>query len=209
MIKYFVRTTLERKLNESYNQIEYELLIDTEHKANESFFKQLELISEYDAVLLEDDIKLCKNFKAEIEKVISEHPHDIINFFYKPHEWFTSHYSMSFAWNQCTYYPKGIGKIIVNEVRKHELPKVGYDTIEGNAMQSLGIKFYVYRPSLVQHLDKKSLINKGNLTGTRYTPFFKDYLDDLNIDYNNTEKLSQNIDILYKMCKEDIKKTPN
>ena len=32
MIKYFVRTTGERQVDSSYSQIEYELLIDTEHK---------------------------------------------------------------------------------------------------------------------------------------------------------------------------------
>lgn len=32
MLKYYVRTTGERVLDESYNQIKYELLIDKEHK---------------------------------------------------------------------------------------------------------------------------------------------------------------------------------
>ena len=55
MLKFYVRTTLERQLDSSYSQIEYELLVDTEHKPIESFIDQLEQISEYDSVLLEDD----------------------------------------------------------------------------------------------------------------------------------------------------------
>ena len=40
-MKYYVRTTGERTLDDSYSQIEYELLLDKEHKPIESFMKQL------------------------------------------------------------------------------------------------------------------------------------------------------------------------
>ena len=73
MLKFYVRTTLERQLDSSYSQIEYELLVDTEHKPIESFIEQLEQISEYDSVLLEDDLILCKDFKNRIEEVINKH----------------------------------------------------------------------------------------------------------------------------------------
>ena len=62
-MKYYVRTTLDRKLDKTYSQIDYEFLVDKEHKPIDSFIKQLEIISEYDAVLLEDDLILCNNFK--------------------------------------------------------------------------------------------------------------------------------------------------
>ena len=109
-MKYYVRTTLERTLDSSYNQIEYTLLIDKEHKPVESFFNQLEIISDDNAVLLEDDLVLCNNFKEVIEEMISKHPNDIINFFQEPYDFYTSHYTRKFNWNQCTYYPKGVGK---------------------------------------------------------------------------------------------------
>ena len=82
MLKFYVRTTLERQLDSSYSQIEYELLVDTEHKPIESFIEQLEQISEYDSVLLEDDLILCKEFKNRIEEVINKYPNKIINFFF-------------------------------------------------------------------------------------------------------------------------------
>ena len=84
MIKFYVRTTGDRILHESYNQIKYELLIDKERKPVDSFIKQLEIISDDDAVLLEDDLILCNNFEEEIIKVISENPKTIINFFCYP-----------------------------------------------------------------------------------------------------------------------------
>lgn len=205
MIKYFVRTTLQRKLNSSYSQIEYELLVDKDYKPVESFIRQLEKISLYDSVLIEDDVKLCKNFKEEIEKVISEHPKDIINFFYLPKEWFTSHYTTDFAYNQCTYYPKGVGKILSNKMEEiYKTKKVkGYDVLEMFALQELGMANYVYRPCLVQHMDRYSIINGHDLV-RRVSPFFKDYLDELHIDYLDTKSIYKNYNVLMNMVKKDV-----
>jgi len=189
-IRYFVRTTGERKLDDSLNQINYELLIDTEHKPIESFIAQLKYISEYNAVLLEDDVILCKDFKKRIEEVINNHPKDIINFFTRPLLYFTSQYSFDFYYNQCTFYPKGIGERIGNEMidlistGKVKLPNE-YDSIECEALKQLNIPHLTYRPCLVQHNDRKSLISSSN--PNRTTPYFLDYLDQLNILYDSKE----------------------
>lgn len=192
-IKYYIRTTGERKLDNSYSQIEYELLIDKDHKPVDSFIKQLELISNEDSVLLEDDLELCKNFKEEIEKVISEHPNDIINFYTVPNKYFRSEYSNVFVYNQCTYYPKGIGKIVANEMTnvRQKYKESAYDTLENKALRNLNILVYNYRPCLVQHLDHFSLITRSIvLINSRITPYYKDYLDKLNIDYNDEDLVS-------------------
>jgi hypothetical protein len=194
MIKFFVRTTLERELDISYNQIDFELLIDTEHKPVESFINQLEQISAYDAVLLEDDLLLCNNFKEEIEEVIRNHPNEIIQFYTKPSSDFTAHYSQAVVYNQCTYYPKGIGKILANEMRLYNGSTSGYDLIENKAIHKLGLYIYIHRPCLVQHIDNFSLIGKSRVYATdRITPYFKDYLDKYNIDYNNPSKVFANL----------------
>ena len=164
MIKFFVRTTGERILDESFSQIEYELLIDKEHKPIDSFISQLKQISNYDAVLLEDDVILCKNFKEEIEKVINEHKNDIINFYTRPSSFFSSHYSQYFVYNQCTYYPKGISQKLAIQMEKElNLAKSirDYDVLENRAIHSLKMYLFNYRPCLVQHRDAHSLINKG------------------------------------------------
>ena len=205
MIKYFIRTTGQRKLNSSYNQVEYSLLVDKEHKPIESFIRQLIEISNYDAVLLEDDVRLCRNFKEEIEKVISEHPNDIINFFYAPKKWFTSYYTTDFAYNQCTYYPKGKAKILAETIEEiYKTKKVnGYDVLEMFALQKLGWTNYVYRPCLVQHIDRHSIIMGTDMI-RRVTPFFKDYLDELHIDYMDTKAIYDSYDILMEMVKKDV-----
>ena len=61
MIKYYIRTTGERCLDDTFSQIEYEYLYDREHKKGEVFAQQLLEISGNDVVLLEDDIILCKD----------------------------------------------------------------------------------------------------------------------------------------------------
>ena len=81
MIKYYVRTTLERKLDSTYSQVNYELLIDREHNARKSFVEQLEYLAtlDDDVVILEDDLILCKDFKHIIEGVINQYKNKIRN----------------------------------------------------------------------------------------------------------------------------------
>lgn len=196
MIKYFVRTTLERTLDESFSQIEYELLVDTKHGPNESFIEQLDIISDFDAVLLEDDVVLCKDFKETIERVINENKNYVINFFTRPTNYFTSHYSQWFVYNQCTYYPKGVGKILAKQMRQDMLKMKGsgYDLIEMRSITNLDLTVYNYRPCLVQHKDIFSLI--GHSSTDRITPYFKDYLDKYGIDYNNPSDVMKRKDLL-------------
>jgi hypothetical protein len=201
MIKYFVRTTGERELDGSFSQIEYILLVDKDHRPVESFIEQLEIISKYDAVLLEDDVQLCKGFDKKIESIIKQYPDRVINFFTRPWEYFKTKESINFSWNQCTYYPKGLAKEIASTMmviykdmieNKDKLDKkyltstgyIQYGRLESKALEKLGLKHIQFRPCLVQHLDYESLI--GNDDGTdRTTLYFVDYLDNLKINYEN------------------------
>lgn len=186
IIKYFVRTTNDRVFD---YDLEYRKLIDTERKPVESFIKQLKYISQWNSVLLEDDLILCKDFKKKIEEVIKQYPDKIINFFTRPNDYFTTHESSTFAYNQCTYYPKGVAfKLAVKmEEGFKRNPRAQYDILENNALRELGITHVQYRPCLVQHLDKDSLV--GNMAqGHRRSPYFIDYLEELNIDYSSSFK---------------------
>ena len=203
MIKYFVRTTEERTFDYDLN---YELLVDKEKKPVESFIRQLRYISQYNSVLLEDDLILCKDFKDKIEDVIKQYPNDIINFFYRPTSYFTTHYSTKYCWNQCTYYPKGIALKIANEMEKlHEAtPSLQYDVLEDNALYRLGLTHVVYRPCLVQHIDKSSLIQETDSHGSRRTIYFEDYLNELGIDYKDAFK-TENRKKLYDLLNKKFK----
>jgi len=187
-IRYFIRTTLERKLDKSiYEELgeDYTLLIDYEHKPIDSFIEQLKIISDYNSILLEDDIILCKDFKKHIESVISIYPDIIINFFTSPNMYFKTHIIKgSFNFNQCTYYPKGISKTIALEMEKLNMNSLGYDVLESHAMFNLNIYHIQYRPCLVQHIDYKSLLSYKHISSRR-SIYFKDYLDELNISYED------------------------
>ena len=202
-MKYYVRTTLERKLDETYSQIEYDLLIDKEHKPVESFIKQLEIISEENSVLLEDDLILCKNFKQKIEEIINQFPDKIINFFTFPQVYFQTREFKKFLWNQCTYYPKNISKqiaLVMKKIKKQK-DEIGeslqYDVLENLALEELRITHIQYRPCIIQHLDGKSLV--GNKDSGRMTIYFVDYLDKLNITYEEAQKQENRLKLKYKL----------
>lgn len=188
MIKYFVRTTGERQFN--YDPLEVTPLYDYEHKPIDSFIEQLEIISEYDSVLMEDDLILCKNFQEEIEKVIAQYPDKVINFFTEPDVYVTTYIrSEKFTYNQCTYYPKGVAKQIAEQMRKirKNFPtnNMWYSKIESAALLSLGMTHVIYRPCLVQHNDTKSILYGlfDKDVRTRTTLWFKDYIDELGVPY--------------------------
>lgn len=208
MIKYFVRTTLERQLHESFSQVAFSLLIDKEHKIREIFINQLESISDFDVVLLEDDIILCRDFKERIEEVIKHHPDEIVNFFFRPSIYFESEYR-AFAYNQCTYYPSKVLKDIISFFKIHRKPiyvKTPEEIIQYYLRKQQISKVYTYRPSLVQHIDNKSILNKHPVPVPRRTPYFIDYLEDLNISYEEAqdpEKTQQLIDYMNKQFAEN------
>jgi len=115
-INYYVRTTGERVFN--YSPLEYTILTDTEHNSCKHYFNTLDMLKDENFVLLEDDLVLCNNFKKEIENVINEHPNTIINFFTLPSSFTTTHYSTNFAYNQCTYFPKGSLQNVLNYIKQ-------------------------------------------------------------------------------------------
>ena len=182
-IKFFIRTTGERVLHPSIERelgSNYTLLIDKDHRPVESFIEQLGIISEFDSVLLEDDVILCKDFVKEITKAITRYPRVIINFFDSPVEYYTTHYTThAFCYNQCTFYPKGISAKLVEPMIRLRQPYNQYDTLVNKAIQDLKLVYVRYRPTLVQHIDYNTLIQKQNWP--RRTIYFKDYLDELGI----------------------------
>lgn len=208
MIKYFIRTTKERKLDESISRElgeDYTLLIDTEHKPVESFIKQLKTISNYDSVLLEDDVILCKDFKSRIEGVIKQYPKEVINFFTKPDFYFTTTKTLEvFRSNQCTYYPKGVSNLIAECMLSFKDTKTAYDIIEHWALQKLNLPHVQYRPCLVQHIDNKSIISPG--CHKRRTPYFIDYLEELGVSYEEAYKYKDKLVELLNQKFKDIDK---
>lgn len=186
-MKYYIRTTGKRELDETYNQISYTKLIDKEHRYIDFFVDKLEELGNEDCVIIEDDCVLCQDFKKLIEEAISKYPNKIINFFYWGMQYFKTKEDFNFVQNQCTYYPKGLSIKLAQEMRKvhKEFPNLCTDQCECIALERMNETHIQYRPCLVQHLNFDSLLgHKVNHEGLR-TIFFIDYLKELDIDYNN------------------------
>lgn len=188
-MKYYIRTTGERTLDESYGQIPYIKLVDKDHRYVAFFIEQLEKYGNEDMVFIEDDCVLCRNFKEKIEEVIAQYPNKIINFFQLPtREYFKTHESTEYLQNQCTYYPKDLTIKLAHKMREilEKNPKIRTDVCEDLALKELKETHIKYRPCLVQHLNFDSLLN--NKVGSKRTPFFIDYLEDLKLNYDNLSK---------------------
>lgn len=208
-LKFYVRTTKDRILDNSYNQIDYQLLVDREHKPIDSFINALYTINDEDAVLMEDDLILCQNFQEEIEKVINANPNRIINFFQMRLKTTPPCDYDKIVFNQCTFYPKGIAKQIADimiEVPRtdNERKKNMYSLLENVAFERLNIKVLQYAPHLVQHLDNDTLLfNKTH--NDRRSIYFLDYLKELNVGY---ETVINNVEIkrqLFRIMKNHFR----
>ena len=193
-MKYYVRTTGERQFNYDIN---YETLVDTEHKPIKSFINQLKYISSDDSILLEDDLILCKNFKERIEEIIAQYPNSVINFYESPYDFYFTEQrrGIKYRFNQCTYYPKGVSKLIADKMEeiwpKYQNIKQYY-FLQAYAMDELGMSYISYRPCLVQHLNGRSIIgNSENVS----TLFFIDYIEELGIDYKDVIQFKNNINL--------------
>lgn len=190
-MKYYIRTTGERILDKSYDQIPYIKLIDKDHRYIDFFVDKLEELGNEDIVIIEDDCILCKDFKKRIEYIISQYPNKIINFFQYPgNKYFKTHESTEYLMNQCTYYPRGLSKKLAQEMRKvhRDFPEYSTDEVENVALKNLNETHIKYRPCLVQHLNIDSLLNHPIEQAKRRTPFFIDYLEELKLNYDNLSK---------------------
>lgn len=147
---------------------------------------------EYDGVvILEDDVQLCKNFKQRVEELVEKHPDEVVSMFESACSKgeLKSEYraGRNFAWNQCNYYPKKIGRILCDP--RYMVPFVewfdkrnepwGYpiDTYISYVLGLNKIKYWMQVPFLVQHLDMAS--NFVGRSTKRQSRFFIDDMEEL------------------------------
>ena len=188
-MKFYVRTTGERSLS-NYN-FDYEIMVDKDHNPIQSFINQMRLISNDNAIMLEDDLEFSKDFLIEIEQAISRYSDKVINFFYLYLQFMPTQIikGKAFLNNQCVYYPKGVAKKIADEMQKlidDGLQNNQYDQIQAKAMDNLNIDFISYRPMLVQHIGGTNSMMGNIWINQGKTIFFK---DDLPCNYDNFKEI--------------------
>jgi hypothetical protein len=171
-----------------------EVYVDHDRDSYKSFLAVCDLVDSTGAVILEDDIKLCRNFCSRIERIISEKGHDkVYNFFEKPKTYFKTSYvgGSGFLWGQCIYFPSGLPSKMrkyydeFRTTRPKKWQGMATDCLVGYVLSKERVKYWRIRPCLVQHLDYKSVI--GNRPTNRQTPYFIDDLEERGLDYDSME----------------------
>lgn len=177
MTKFLVRTVGTRDISNLQSAIPDLIVVkDRIHDAMDTFLLSLEMAGDDAAVNMEDDIILCKDFYTKINKVIAEHPNDVIQFFSMRKDDLTigTRYinGSKFMMNQCFYMPAGMSKDLLNYAKtgkkkdgtlviedKSIAIGAGYDILMAWYFKDNKIKYLNYCPNLVNHIECKSEID--------------------------------------------------
>lgn len=158
-----------------------------------TFFEACAQINDTGAVLLEDDIQLCRKFCIRAESIITGFGIDkVYNFFEKPKVWLPQKYigGSNFLWMQCIYLPPGLpGKMkphfeIFKKTKPHRFHGLSVDAFISYVLVQEKIKYWRIRPTLVQHLPFKSTTHHAD---GRQTPYFIDDLIEKGVSYDDLQ----------------------
>ena len=124
----------------------------------------MKFIAGQPAVLLEDDVILTSDFKEKVERVIKQYPDTLINFFSLSKKYLEPHWKKGreYCMNQCEYFPFGFSQKVVDAYKRwplREKEPTAYDFLVGYAWGS-NKPYLVWCPSMVQHRQVKSIIDK-------------------------------------------------
>jgi hypothetical protein len=166
------------------------LIYDEKHSAIDTLRRVMEQMGEGPGILMEDDVIICRDWRARIEAAIAEHPDQAIRFFHATNkqvrmvdgtkvETFhrVSHElpPSAFAWNQCVYLPPGLAAEVVKVCQTID-PSRAPDTAIKFAMMETKKRFWSHVPHLVQHrATLKS--GYGPRSTARVSVLFADLLD--------------------------------
>lgn len=147
--------------------------------------------NKYDGVvMMEDDLKLCNGFRERLEKVLSEHKRDIVQFFERA----LAKKPLKRGWQNggqffscvCYYMPARFTEVFNRErwkksfkedyfPKRHEPWGYPIDTYIAYVLGSNKMVYWRELPYLVQHLDFKSTL--GGRSTKRQSKYFIDDLE--------------------------------
>lgn len=184
-LRYVCLTVSERlkNVNAMKEQIpELEVFVDHNKSKFDFLLKVWDTLKNDDVIWLEDDVELCNNFKEKIENEIEFFGNkELINFFYAPinNMYDSSFFSKdsrsayrdgkSFLWNQCVFIPKGFLNYFIyyynNNFKNFNFfdpEKFNYDNCIAYSLDKMKQKYWLIRPSLVQHNSKNSVLGHSD-----------------------------------------------
>lgn len=160
----------EENINKMLSSLpkETEIIWDTDHNPCHTLCRVLD--SDEPMLVMEDDIELCKNFYEKATKEINDRPNSFIMFYsckgweeaeaIRKSRWLP--FNRPYVYTQAYYMPAGIGKELSKflETNKRANNHRWSDGINEYLVQEW-IDRYLVQPSLVQHINLKS-INEPN-----------------------------------------------
>lgn len=141
------------------------VIMDTDGNAMHTFVALLRSVGESPALIMEDDVLVCHDFKRRVDAEIARRPQDIIQFFSRRKKdlevgsrWIPM---ASFSFNICFYLPQGYCKRLLQYYdrgwRRIAEHPTGYDLMLGDCFA--GENYWNVVPNLVDHRVGKSSID--------------------------------------------------
>ncbi len=174
--KIIIRACLERIEYIEYlsKHLQYPNVIfcfDKKQNAMDTFLRAMDLASKLPCVHMEEDIILTTDFYSKLSTAIKAHQNEVIQFFSmrKADIEVGSRYDRgsTFMMNQCFYLPAGYSEMIADYYKTWEQKEkhpTGYDILIADFLKDRKEKYRIHVPSLVQHRESTSLINKKRST---------------------------------------------
>lgn len=137
------------------------------HSGYDTFLKTLNVVQGSDAVHMEDDAVLGKNFYERCLAEIYKRPEDIIQFFSRRQDDLRigSRYIAggAFSFNVCWYVPKKHSEPLYEYAkgwgRREEHP-TGFDTVVADYMTENRLNYWNVVPNIVDHAEGESCIDR-------------------------------------------------
>lgn len=153
---------------------------DENRSGYKTFLRVLEALGDDGGWVLEDDVRLTSNWAQKASTVVSEHPGLVIRAFSL---WTTSGLlpGISYYALPCAYFPPGVPKSILEfsktltpaQIKTEALEQV-HDHLVGLWLHSEGLSYWLETPSLVQHMEWRSLIDPRGRELSRLSPTFEE-----------------------------------
>lgn len=199
-MKYIIRKVPERNTKYLERLLpEAEIVNDVNHNGCVwSFLKAIEVAND-DAIYIQDDMLLCKDFKKKAEEYVKKYPSSVIIFsshiiknakkyaetIYREEKFYTG--KEGGTWLLCTYIPKKIGMEFFDFIVSEECKKLGswkkYEKMQADDLlfckflDLRSYKAFVVVPQLAGHEENKSVVLASR--PKRISPLF---------DYKNCEQ---------------------
>lgn len=181
-MKIIVRKMPDMVLDKSFNQLNGDYETCFAGNAMETFMKSVKLSENDNCLNMEDDIILCNDFLKKVQAVIDKYPNKVISFFTLKNRPNGENFEKgrTFCMNQCVYMPAWFNKMLLEyypiwlQTEKGKQPGYAYDYMMGDLLSLIDEDYILYQPSLVQHLEMKSRIDKKRSSKRQSKTFVRD-----------------------------------